>query len=153
MKNIVIIILVGIITQSCATLKSSEIAEVQFCELEKHNGEVIKTKVIYSGIEEYWSASGFYDCELNHNVHLEFKNLNTTPIKAFFIKKKLGRLYKEYWKKNAELTVIGKFEIADSTTYSYGFGHLASNKAQIVVENATIRIVKKGNVLNSVLFK
>jgi hypothetical protein len=34
--------------------KKYEVQTVEFCDLEKHHGELVKTKLIYTGFEEYW---------------------------------------------------------------------------------------------------
>lgn len=46
--------------------------KVTFCQLEEYNEQLIKTRLIYSGVEEYWSGSGFEKCDLNGQVDVNF---------------------------------------------------------------------------------
>ena len=46
--------------------------KVTFCQLGGYNGQLIKTRLVYSGVEEYWSGAGFEKCDLNHHVYVNF---------------------------------------------------------------------------------
>lgn len=128
----------------------SNVTEVEFFDLKDYDGAFIKTRLEYSGIEEYWSAKGFSDCEFNNEVYLNFDEYYD-GWKWIFINGQLSKIRKKYWIRKAEMVVIGQFEMAkkeilevgDSIlTQSLGFGHLGTNKAQIIVKKVKIKVKK-----------
>ena len=146
MKKILPLILVSVFLNSCGIFRvnsgvgysKSKVEKVDFCELEKYDGELIKTKLEYTGVEEYWSANGFADCPLNNNVYLNFQDYYDSW-RYLLIDGQLNRLHNKYWKKKAVMTVVGRFEM-DTIN---GFGHLGTNKAQIQVKSVRINIKSK----------
>ena len=131
--------------------EKKEVKSVKFCELVNYDGQLIKTKLKYSGVLEYWGASGFGNCNLNHKVELNFDEYYE-GWKWLLIQRKLSKLYRKYDKKIAEMVVIGKFELAKTDTISTkdsiilikdGFGHLGTNEAQITVKSLKIKLKKK----------
>jgi len=129
----------------------SSVTEVEFCNLENYDGQFIKTRLVYSGVEEYWSANGFSDCALNNKVELNFDEYYD-GWRWILIHGKLSKIRKNYWKRKAEMLVIGYFEMAkkevlelgDSTlVMRLGFGHLGTNEAQITVKKVKISVKKR----------
>ena len=145
MKNIWLIILL-IMLNSCGLIRVSsgskydreKVNKVDFCDLSEFKNELIKTRLEYSGVDEYWSARGFNDCELDDAVYLDFREYYESW-KYKLINKQLSRLHEEYWKRKAVMTVIGRFEMDSVTKY----GHLGSNNAQIVVKSVRINLKRK----------
>jgi hypothetical protein len=144
--NLVTLLFSLFLIQSCGIFRirsgtdfeKSDVREIEFCNLTEHEDQLIKTRLIYTGVEEYWGASGFSQCKLNNNVSLNFKEYYE-GWKWIFIDGQLNRVHNNYHKKKAIMTVIGVFEI-DSTN---GFGHLGSNIGQIVVKSVKINVKKK----------
>ena len=129
----------GILNVSSGTdFKRSEINKVDFCDLESYNGKLVKTKLKYSGVEEYWSAYGSKDCELNHKVYLNFDEYYD-GWKWILIDGQLSRLHRKYPTHKAVMTVIGVFE-KDSLQ---GFGHLNTMPAEIMVKRVRINLKRK----------
>lgn len=124
--------------RSGTDFKKSEVRTVEFCDLEKHQGELVKTKLIYTGFEEYWGASGYSDCTLNQKVELNFQDYYDSW-RHILIEGQLNKLHNNYWNRKAEMTVIGLFEV-DTLN---GFGHLNTNKAQILVKSVRMNVQKK----------
>ena len=150
MKNIIcIFILIGLLN-SCqinkfrivnkASLKGA--VEVKFCELLRYdNSQLIKTRAIYSGIEEYWELHSHKECGINHQVEFNIDE-NYEDWQNILLVKKLKQLYSNYSKYEMELEIIGYFEI-DSLN---GFGHLGTNKYQITP--VSIKIIDKIKKVN-----
>ena len=115
-----------------------KVAKVDFCDLSAFKNELIKTRLEYSGVDEYWSARGFNDCELDNTVYLDFREYYENW-KHLLIEGQLNRLYDKYWKRKAIMTVIGRFEMDSVTKY----GHLGSNNAQILVKSVRINLKRK----------
>ncbi|MDX2068127.1 MAG: hypothetical protein SFV55_06850 [Haliscomenobacter sp.] len=117
--------------------------KVTFCQLGEYNEQLIKTRLIYSGVEEYWSASGFEKCDLNHRVYVNFDDYYE-GWKWLLIRGQLSKIHNKYDQKIGLLNVIGRFEMVDSlSNEGEGFGHLGLNKAQIVVKSVRIKVKKK----------
>ena len=112
---------------------------IMFCDLPSHQGELVRVRAIYSGVEEYWGLEAPDSCSTLKNVYLEdgelYRNTEGDPIW-----RRLRDLRSKYSLLEGELEVTGTFQ-ADSTA---GFGHLNSFKSQIVAKSLTlIRIREK----------
>ena len=117
--------------------------KVTFCQLGEYNGQLIKTRLVYSGVEEYWSASGFEKCDLNGQVYVNFDDYYE-GWKWLLIEGQLNKIHNKYWQRIGLMNVIGTFEMVDSVSNKgEGFGHLGLNKAQIVVKSVRIKVKKK----------
>ena len=135
-----------IILNSCGIVRVSssskydrkEVTKVDFCDLSEFKNELIKTRLEYSGVDEYWSAKGFNDCELDNAVSLDFSEFYENN-KHILIEGQLNRLHDKYWKRKAIMTVIGRFEMDSVKKY----GHLGSNNAQILVKSVRINLKRK----------
>ncbi|MBC9798278.1 hypothetical protein [Sinomicrobium weinanense] len=144
-KYITLLILV-IVLQSCGVtmvnsgsdFDKSEITEVEFCRLNNYQGQLIKTTLEYSGMEEYWGARGFEDCDLNNEVDLNFEEFYENE-RDYLIDPQLRRLYNNYPTHKAIMTVIGVF---NKDTIN-GFGHLNSYPAEILVKSVRIKVKHK----------
>jgi hypothetical protein len=145
MRNTGLIFLL-ILLNSCGVVRVSsgsefdrnKVTKVDFCDLSEYKNELVKTKLEYSGVDEYWSASGFNDCELDNAVYLEFEEYYKSW-KHILIEGQLNRLQDKYWKRKAVMTVIGRFEMDSIRKY----GHLGSNNAQILVKSVRINLKRK----------
>lgn len=117
--------------------------KVTFCQLGEYNGQLIKTRLIYSGVEEYWSGSGFEKCDLNGQVDVNFDDYYE-GWKWLLIDGQLKKIHNKYWQRIGLMNVLGRFEMVDSlSNEGEGFGHLGLKKAQIVVKSVRIRVKKK----------
>lgn len=145
MKNLGLFVIL-IILNSCGIVRVSsgsrfdrnKVAKVDFCDLSELKNELVKTRLEYSGVDEYWSARGFNDCELDNAVYLDFGDYYKSW-KYILIQGQLNRLQDKYWKRKAIMTVVGRFEMDSVTKY----GHLGSNNAQIVVKSVRINLKRK----------
>lgn len=139
-----IVVILGCKPKSHLSLRNEiiNIKETEFCDLRNYNQQLIKTKVIYSGAVEYWGANGLVKCNSFYDgVYLDFEsNFNNS------IQRKLKQLYQEYYKYNAELTVIGYYQ-EESIDSDLGivrkkFGHLGQYESQIrVIDIEEIKLI------------
>jgi hypothetical protein len=128
---------------------------VEFCELEKHNKELITTEIIYSGVDEYWSAKGNGNCNEDfRNVYLYFDDYYRQKGNKSVVRK-LDKIHAEYYKYNAKMTVTGIFQVSPlqenmvinqdtlKTTIN-GFGHANSYKSRIkIISVDEIKLLEK----------
>lgn len=127
------------------------IKEVDFCELQAYDGEIVRTELVYTGVEEYWSATSLQECPLDGKLDLDL-SVYDDSWQHFLVRRKLARLYSRYHKKRAHMTVVGRLHLAgmdslitsdSSFQWIDGFGHLGHNEAQITVKRAKIRLKNK----------
>jgi hypothetical protein len=96
---------------------------IKFCDFPANLGTRVKTKFIYSGIDEYWSLSVSTRCPNTIRVEFDYSKVATVAAPRFH--QKLKRLYHRYWKYHLVVEAVGVFEV-DSII---GYGHLNTNKA------------------------
>lgn len=145
MKKLILLLIV-ITIQSCGIFRvnsgirynKSEIIKIDFCELGNYNNKLIKTKLEYTGFEEYWSAKGFSGCELNNEVNLNFEEFSKND-KDFLIDSQLRKLYNNQSTHKAVMIVVGVIKI-DSVQ---GFGHLNTYPAELLIKSVKINVKKK----------
>lgn len=110
---------------------------VDFCELSEHKDKLIKTKLIYSGVEEYWSARGLDSCRLDGDVYLNLDDYYDSW-KYILFSWRMKKLFNKYWKYDAIVTTKGIYEESDN-----GFGHLNTKHGQIQAKYLKFRVIKK----------
>lgn len=128
---------------------------VDFCNLKNYNDKLITTDVIYSGIDEYWSASGYDKCEGEFNkVYLNFDDYYWQKGNKSVLKK-LEKVHVKYYMYKARMTVTGIFQVSpleediiinkDTIKGTLnGFGHLNSYNSRIkIISVDNIEVIKK----------
>jgi hypothetical protein len=114
----------GRVPQGAQSVEHHErVRSIEFCDFSANLGTRVKTKFIYSGIEEYWSLSGQRSC--SDAISVEFDYSKVTILAAPQFHQRVKRLYNKYWKFKLAIEAIGVFEV-DSIN---GYGHLNTNKA------------------------
>jgi hypothetical protein len=99
---------------------------INACELPNHKKELVYTRFIYSGVDEYWGLHPEKKCnQINADLDIP-DNIEIRP--EFF--KQLKDVHEKYWKKYLIIDVIGTFE--DNNTS--GYGHLGSNNSKFTVK-------------------
>lgn len=99
---------------------------INACELPNHKKELVYTRFIYSGIDEYWGLKPEKKCsEINAYLeipeHIEVRSDDL---------KKLRLVHDNYWKMYLIIDVVGTFEDPNPS----GFGHLGSNNSRFTVK-------------------
>jgi len=106
----------------------SEYDYTEFCDLPNHSNQLVYTRAVYRGAQEYWAFIA--------------GNMECTDIEAWVewpewreINKKFKKLIRQNHLKPRSrhfllVDVVGRFEVADTV----GFGHLNSYKNQFTVE-------------------
>lgn len=96
------------------------------CELPSHKKQLVYTRFIYEGVEEYWGLRPDKKCT-NINANLVIPdNVIIRPEDL----KQLKDAHAHYWKKYLILDLIGIFEDGNGSHY----GHLGSNNSQFTVK-------------------
>lgn len=145
---------------SCKTgiTNSSDMTEsktVEFCDLERYDNQLITTELIYSGVDEYWSAQGNGDCNNNYeNVFLNFDEYYWEKGNRSVVRK-LDKIHAKYYLYSAKMTVTGIFQTSPlqenmiinqdtlKTTIN-GFGHANSYKSRIkIISVEEIELLEK----------
>lgn len=107
------------------------------CELPGHKNQLVYTRFIYSGIDEYWGLRPEKNCN-NINADLDIpEKVIVQPEDA----KQIRYVHEHYWNKYLIMDVIGIFENENKN----GYGHLGSNNSQFTVKYviATYLVDKK----------
>ena len=144
MAKIILSILTIILT-SCSLLPVRTVGHgslrkaktVDFCELSNNKDKLIKTKLIYSGVEEYWSARCLDSCRLDGEVYLNLDDYYDSW-KDILVSSRMKKLFNKYWKYDAIVITKGIYEESDN-----GFGHLNTKHGQIRAKYLKFRIIKK----------
>lgn len=79
---------------------------VDFCELSNNKDKLIKTKLIYSGVEEYWSARCLDSCRLDGEVYLNLDDYYDSW-KDILVSWRMKKLFNKYWKYDAIVITKG----------------------------------------------
>lgn len=123
---------------STSKIKSTEkVKKVEFCNLSNFENKYISTKCIYSGYEEYWSASGIDSCNLDGNVNLNFNEF-AYSWKRILFQSKMNKLHRNYPILEAKMNIKGYFHSDQD-----GYGHLGSNKSEIMIKAFKMKLKKK----------
>jgi hypothetical protein len=95
------------------------------CEIQNHKKELIYTRLIYSGVEEYWGLTSGKNC---NNIIAELEIPEGVILKSKFTKM-IRNVHNNYWKTYLIIDVIGTL-VDDAKHY----GHLGSNNSQFIVK-------------------
>jgi len=99
---------------------------ISACELPNHKNELVYTRFIYSGVDEYWGLRPEKKCnQINADLDLP----DNVIIRPEYLKQ-LKEVHENYWKEYLIIDVIGTFD--DSNTS--GYGNLGSNNAKFTVK-------------------
>lgn len=110
---------------------------INFCDLPNHEDELVYTKAIYSGIDEYWALNAGKKCNPKINVELDYRE--GTPIPKQY-QPLFDSVYSKYWNSFLSIEATGKYESKNPK----GYGHLGSNKARFIIKDyVKIKLVKK----------
>jgi hypothetical protein len=137
MKFIQILLLISFFTlYSCATKKVTIFPPpvlsmgypefVNFCDIQNHKKEIVYTRFIYTGVDEYWGISA------PDKKCVEWANLEI-PEKVEFTEKftkSFKQVHESYWNTYLIIDAIGAFDNSNSN----GYGHLGMNKTNFKVE-------------------
>lgn len=100
---------------------------INACDLLNHKNQIVYTRFIYSGDDEYWGVTPEKKCNNNINAYLDIPDSVTIQPK---IMEKFEDVHNNYWKKYLVIDVIGTFE----NDKKGGYGHLGSNNSRFIVK-------------------
>lgn len=100
---------------------------INACDLLSHKKQLVYTRFVYSGVDEYWGATPEKKCNNNINAYLDIPDSVTIRPE---IDKKFEDVHNNYWKKYLVIDVIGTFE----NDKKGGYGHLGSNNSRFIVK-------------------
>jgi hypothetical protein len=108
------------------------------CELPAHKKELVYTRFIYRGTDEYWSLVPDKKCNA---VKAELEIPDSVEMRQEF-KSQFKNVHDNYWNTYLLLDVIGVYEDGDAR----GYGHLGSNKSKFTLKYfIDVQTVKKKN--------
>ena len=96
------------------------------CELPTHKNQLVYTRFVYSGIEEYWGLSPEKKC---NNINADLSISDSVVIKAEDLKN-IKYVHSHYWNKYLIIDLIGTFDDSNQK----GYGHLGSNNSRFIVK-------------------
>jgi hypothetical protein len=97
---------------------------VNFCDLPKHEGELVLIEGTYSDVDEYWAINALKKCKKIDNVELDYyKDGNPIPQK---FRSLFDTTYSSYWNTYLIIKATGRYDSKDKDGYS----HLGSNKSR-----------------------
>ena len=99
---------------------------MEACDLPTHKSQLVYTRLIYSGMEEYWGLRPEKKCNLI-NADLDIPDNVELNREA---KKDINYVHAHYWKTYLIMDLIGTFEDCNPK----GYGHLGSNNSRFVVK-------------------
>ncbi len=99
---------------------------ISACELRAHKNELVYTRFIYSGIDEYWGLTTENHC---NDIDAELNIPDNVEIKPDDLKL-MKEVHENYWKEYLIIDLIGTFEEPGQN----GFGHLGSNNSRFTVK-------------------
>lgn len=100
---------------------------ISACELPNHKNELVYTRFIYSGVDEYWGLHPEQNCNKN-NADLDIPN--DVRVGPDYLKQ-IKRVHEKYWKKYLIIDVVGTLEDSNKS----GYGHLGSNNSKFTVKH------------------
>ena len=113
------------------------IPTVSFCDLPRHEGELVATRAVYSGVDEYWALNAQKKCKTQINVELDHREGSPIPEKYQSL---FDSAYSSYWNTYLVLEATGTYDSKNPN----GYGHLGSNKARFIVKDyLNVRLVRK----------
>ena len=96
------------------------------CGLPSHKYELVYTRFIYEGVDEYWGLRPDKNC---NNINADLDIPDNVAVEPKYVKQ-LKEVHEHYWKKYLIIDVIGTFEYGNAS----GYGHLGSNNAKFTVK-------------------
>ena len=99
---------------------------MEACDLPNHQNQLVYTRLIYSGLEEYWSLRPEKKCNL---INADLDIPDSVELNAEE-KKNIKYVHKHYGKTYLIMDLIGTFEDNNQK----GYGHLGSNNSRFVVK-------------------
>ncbi|HEY4325859.1 MAG TPA: hypothetical protein VGN20_17840 [Mucilaginibacter sp.] len=99
---------------------------ISACELPSHKNELVYTRFIYSGVDEYWGLHPDKKC---NQINADLNIPDDVVIRPGYIKQ-LKEVHENYTKKYLIIDVIGTFEDNKPS----GYGHLGSNNSKFTVK-------------------
>ena len=96
------------------------------CNLLNHRNQLVYTRLIYSGMEEYWGLRPAKKCNL---INADLDISDSVELNAED-KRNIKYVHSHYWKTNLIMDLIGTFEDGNPK----GYGHLGSNNSRFVVK-------------------
>src|SRR5579859_4754828 len=99
---------------------------MEACDLQTHKNQLVYTRFVYSGLDEYWGLRPDKKCnrinaDLDIPESVELKNED---------KKNIEYVHNHYGKTQLIMDLIGTFEDGNQK----GYGHLGSNNSRFVVK-------------------
>lgn len=99
---------------------------IEACDVPKYTDQLVYTRLLYSGFEEYWSLHPDKKCDfvnaefdISDNIFLSKENV-----------KMLQNVHNKYWNHYLIIDVIGIYQTGKTS----GYGHLGHNKANFLVK-------------------
>ena len=100
---------------------------ISACELPNHKKELVYTRFIYCGVDEYWGLESEKKCN-QINAYLDIPgNVEIRPEDL----EELREVHVNYQNKYLIIDVIGIFEDSEKS----GYGHLGSNNSKFTVKH------------------
>ncbi|MBS1501752.1 MAG: hypothetical protein JST32_06805 [Bacteroidetes bacterium] len=96
------------------------------CQLPAHRNQLVYTRLIYSGIDEYW---GLYTEKKCNNINADLCIPDSVVVKPEDVNN-IKYVHDHYWNTKLIMDLIGTFD--DSS--QKGYGHLGSNNSRFVVK-------------------
>jgi hypothetical protein len=110
---------------------------VSFCDLPKHEGQLVAIRAVYSGVDEYWALNAQEKCKTPINVELDPGEGGPIPAKYRSL---FDSAYSSYWNTYLVLEATGIYE----SSKLKGYGHLGLNKGRFTVKDyLNVRLVRK----------
>lgn len=110
---------------------------INFCDLPAHEGKLVYTKAIYSGIDEYWALNSEKKCKRRINVELDDKEGTSIPEKYQSL---FNAASMSYWNTYLSIEMTGVYESKNLS----GYGHLGSNKARFIIKDyINVKLVRR----------
>lgn len=108
-------------------LGTSDPEFISACGLPAHKNELVYTRFIYSGVDEYWGLHSADKKCSSINAYLEIPD--SVEIRPEY-NKLFKSVHKQYRKTYLIIDAIGKFDNSNKN----GYGHLGSNNSQFIVK-------------------
>lgn len=99
---------------------------ISACDIPNHKKQLVYTRFVYSGAEEYWGLSPDKKCDQNININADLNIPDNLEVSAKHLKL-LKNVHENYWKKYLIIDVVGTYEEGK-------YGHLGSNNSRFTVK-------------------
>ena len=99
---------------------------MEACDLPTHKNQLVYTRFVYSGIDEYWGLRPEKKCNL---INADLDIPDRVELKTDD-KKNIEYVHNNYWKTYLIMDLIGTLEDGNQK----GYGHLGSNNSRFVAK-------------------